>query len=324
MVSDLKLRASWGKSGNDAGNPFQYYEGYSFGNVAGGYIFNPGTLTLGMVPPGVVNSNLSWVNTDIADIGFDLDMWRSKLGLTFDVFKRNENGLLATRATALPNTFGASFPQENLNSQYEQGFDLAISHRNTIGKFSYGITGTLTYTRTYYTHRERTPNQSTWDVWKNTNDTYNDQGRIQGRVFMQERDGSYTSITQTATAPLNGGSNGNYYVLPGMDIIKDTNGDGVLNGDDQLPITWSGAGTNPPLQFGLNLNASYKNFEVVVSLAGSSLFTMAKGRGDQWGYGTQYRFFLAEFLDRWHTTNVTDNPYDPATQWIPGKWKLLQ
>jgi hypothetical protein len=108
-----------------------------------------------------------------------------------------------------------------------------------------------------------------------------------------------------------------------MDIIEDTNGDGVLDANDQMPITWSGAGTNPPLQFGLNLNGSYKNFEVVVSLAGSSLFTMNKSRGDQWGYGTQYRFFLEEFMDRWHTANETDNPYDPATTWIPGKWEAL-
>ena len=323
MVSDLKLRASWGKSGRDAGNPFQYYEGYGFGNIAGGFIFNPGTLTLGMVPPGIVNSNLTWVNTTTTDLGFDLDMWKSKLGIVFDVFKRNEIGLLAQRAAALPNTFGASYPQENLNNQYEQGFDMSISHRNTIGKFSYGITGTLTYSRTYLTHVERAPKQSTWDVWKDGSDTYYDKGRIQGRAFMQVRNGIYTSITQTATAPLNGGNSGNYNVLPGMDIIEDTNGDGVLGADDQMPISWSGAGTNPPLQFGLNLNASYKNFELTINMAGSSLFTMSKGRGDQWGYGTQYRFFLAEYMDRWHTTNDTDNPYDPATVWTPGKWEAL-
>jgi hypothetical protein len=90
-----------------------------------------------------------------------------------------------------------------------------------------------------------------------------------------------------------------------------------------MPIMWSGAGTNPPMQFGSTLNASYRNFELVISLAGSSLFTMAKSRTDQWGYGTQYRFFLARYLDRWHTANDTDNPRDPATVWIPGEWEAL-
>ena len=323
MVSDLKLRASWGKSGRDAGNPFQYYSGYSFGGISGGFVFNPGVLTLGMVPPGVVNSNLTWVNTTTSDIGLDLDMWKGKLGFIFDLFRRNENGLLGTRTTALPNTFGASFPQENLNSQFEQGYDLSITHRNTIGKISYGITGTLTYSRTYLTHVERSPNQSTWDVWYNANDTKNDQGRIQGRVFGYKRDGIFTSVTETETAVLSGGTSGNYFMLPGMDKLVDVNGDGVINGNDQLPIMWSGQSTNPPLQFGLNGNVSYMNFDLTFSLAGSSLFSMSKSRTDQWGYGTQYQMFLARFLDRWHTENTTDNPFDPATKWIPGKWEAL-
>jgi hypothetical protein len=200
---------------------------------------------------------------------------------------------------------------------------MSISHRNTIGKFNYGVSGTLTYTRTYLKHVERSPNQCSWDVWNNGSDTYNDQGRIQGRVFQAERDGIYTAINQYETAPLCGGTNGNYLMLPGMDKIKDINGDGIINGTDALPITWSGAGTNPPLQFGANLNAGYGNFELTVNMSGSSLFTMSKSRGDQWGYGTQYRFFLSEFMDRWHTANDTDNPRDPATVWIPGKWEAL-
>ena len=323
MVSDLKLRASWGKSGRDAGTAFQYYEGYSFGGISGGFVFNPGTLTLGMVPPGVVNSNLTWVSTTTIDVGFDLDMWKGKLGIVFDIFKRDENGLLGTRATALPNTFGASFPQENLNSQWEQGYDFSISHRNTLGKFSYSVTGTLTYSRTYLKHYEQLAKQCSWDEWYNGNDTYNDKGRIQGRVFGYKRDGIYTNITQTETDVLSGGTYGNYYMLPGMDKLVDVNGDGVINGNDQLPIMWSSQGTNPPLQFGFNGTASYMNFDFTINLAGSSMFDMGKSRGDQWGYGTQYQMFLARFMDRWHTANVTDNPFDPNTKWIPGKWEAL-
>ena len=52
MISDLKLRGSWGQSGYDAGNAFEYVEGYEFTSVSGGYVFNDGVLTLGMVPPG--------------------------------------------------------------------------------------------------------------------------------------------------------------------------------------------------------------------------------------------------------------------------------
>ncbi len=324
MVSDLKLRATWGKSGNDAGSAFQYYEGYTWSGVSGGFIFADGILTKGMVPPGIVNDNLTWVGTTQKDVGIDVELWKGKLGFTFDFFRRNLVGELGTRASSLPNTFGASFPQENLNSSFNQGYDLMLTHRNTIKKFNYGFNATLGYSRTYLTHRERTANQSTWDVWKNGNDTYDDKGRIQGRAFINERDGIYTTLEEMETAPLAGGTLGNYMMLPGMDRIKDTDGDGrISGGDDQLPISWSAQGTNPPLQFGAGLNANYMGFDVVINMAGSSLFTMGKSRGDQWGYGTQYRFFLAEYMDRWHTANDTDNPRDPATVWIPGKWEAL-
>jgi TonB-linked SusC/RagA family outer membrane protein len=325
FITDLKLRASWGKSGRDAGNPFQYIEGYSFGPASGGFIFNPGVLTLGMVPPGVVNENLTWVKTATIDLGLDLEMWKGKLGFVFDVFKRTENGLLSTRVSQLPNTFGGSFPQENLNSQWQQGYDLMISHRHTLGKFSYGLSGTLTYTRTYLKHYEQTPKQCSWDEWKYTYDTYKDQGRIMNWVFGYERDGIWTDITQLETAVLCGGTYGNYMMLPGMDRIVDIDGNGVINGDDTLPIMWWPCvdGANPPLQYGASMNAGYKGFELIINLAGSSLFCMFKFRTDQWGYGTQYRFFLTEYLDRWHTANDTDNPHDPATQWIPGKWEAL-
>jgi TonB-linked SusC/RagA family outer membrane protein len=322
MVTDLKLRASWGQSGLNAGDPFQYYEGYTWGSVAQGYVFGSNVLTKGMIPPGIVNSNLSWISTTTTDLGLDLEMWKGKLGLIFDVFRRTRNGDLSTRVTTLPNTFGANFPQENLNSSYQQGFDFSLSHRNTIKKFSYGFTGSFTYSRNYLTHYEQTPRWSTWDVWKNGNDTYNDNGRIQGRVFENYSDGIYTDLEEYETAPLCGGTLGNYMMLPGMEKVVDLNGDGRLSGDDALPTAWSGQGTNPPMQFGASLNASYRGFDVVITMAGSSLFTKQKNR-DQWGYGTQYRFFLAEFEDRWHTANDTDNPRDPATEWIPGKWEAL-
>ncbi|MFR7516648.1 MAG: hypothetical protein ACLUVY_05210 [Bacteroides uniformis] len=56
FVSNLKLRASYGKSGYDAGDPFQYVAAYTQGEK--GYVFND-KLTMGMVAPGVVLDNLS-------------------------------------------------------------------------------------------------------------------------------------------------------------------------------------------------------------------------------------------------------------------------
>jgi TonB-linked SusC/RagA family outer membrane protein len=330
VVSDLKLRGSWGQSGYDAGNAFEYVEGYTFTNVSGGYVFSDGVLTLGMVPPGVVNDYLSWVHTTTTDFGFDLELWRGKLGVTADYFERLEEGLLATRIATVPNTFGASFPQENLNSQKTKGFEFSASHRNAIGKFTYGVNANLTLSRLFLLHQEQSPLRSTWSKWTSGQSPWVPSigDRITGRAWGYERDGIWTSVTQVETAPLMGGTLGNSLMLPGMDIIVDVNGDGVINSSDQMPFMWAGSGffgdaLNPPLQFGLNMNVSYMNFDLTIGLAGASMYTMSKSRYDQWGYGTRYPMFWDKYLDRWHTQNPDDNPFDPATVWIPGEWEAL-
>lgn len=323
FMNNLKLRGSYGQMGLDQGNPFEYYEGYKFGGIDGGYVFNPGILTIGMIPPGVVNDNLTWATTSTADIGFDLEMWKGKLGLTLDIFRKDRDGLLATRAQSVPNTFGASFPQENINSDRFEGIDFVLSHRNKINDFNYGISLNTTYARRYLIHTERAPYVSTWEAWK---DPWGSE-RYLGREWGYEIDGRYTSIQDYETAPLIGGSNGNSKMLPGSFKVVDANGDGIINGNDQLPMFWAGqyqgyAG-NPPLQFGANFNAAWKNFDFNMLLQGSALFTIFTKVDDIWGYG-RYPVLLDKYLDRWHTEDPNANPYDPATQWIEGRYPALR
>lgn len=320
LVSNLKIRGSWGQSGYDAGNAFEYIEGYEFSDAGGGYVLNEGVITLGMVPPGVVNNYLSWVHTTIADVGFDAELWKGKLGFTADYFERLEEGLLATRVATVPNTFGASFPQENLNSQRSKGFEFSAYHRNTISKFSYAVNANMTFSRLFYLHREQSPYRSTWSQWKSGSDG---DGRIQGRRWGYQRDGIFTSVTQVEEGvPLLGSTYGNSRMLPGMDKIVDVNGDGIINSNDQMPIFWTNR-VNPPLQFGLNMDFHYMNFDLIIGFQGASLFTMSKSRSDQWGYGLTYPNFWEKYLDRWRTENPDDNPFDPATTWIPGEWEAL-
>ena len=322
FVHNFKLRASWGQMGQNAGNAFQYIPGYTFGGIADGYVFDKGTLTKAMIASGIVNENLSWVTTTTTNIGFDLDLWNGKLGLTADYFERLSEGELATRVSELPNTFGASFPQENLNSSKRKGFDLMISHRNRVGDWSYSVNASMTISRNYYLHREQAPYRSTWSQWKSSSDG---DGRIQGKLWLYQETGyQYQDITEyEENAPLYGGTNGNSYRLPGMYEIEDINGDGIINSSDQLPTSFAGVGSNPPLQFGSNITVSYKNFDAVIGLQGASMFTIQCDRSDNWGYGNRFPVFWSRYLDRWHTEDPKADPYDPATKWIPGRWEAL-
>jgi hypothetical protein len=106
-LSNLKLRASIGKIGQDVGNPFQFVQGFSTSG-GGSYEFSNGVLTNGAATPAMVNDNLTWMVSNIKDIGIDIGVFNEKLTLTADVYQRDRTGLLAYRNVTLPNTFAVT------------------------------------------------------------------------------------------------------------------------------------------------------------------------------------------------------------------------
>lgn len=324
FITNLKLRGSYGQIGADPENspPFQYVGGYTTGTIDQGYVFNNGTLTKAMIPQGVINDNLTWIETTTADIGIDLDFWNGKLGLTADLFQKDRTGLLGYRNVSVPNTFGGTFPQENLNSDRVKGYDFLVSHRNKIGNWSYGISANVTYARTEKVYTEKKPYGNSWEKWHDM--TAN--GRLQGAMWGYDYDGVYTDIEQYQTAPLVNGywapEAGNSMNLPGSLRIVDSNGDGTINAEDMVPTLWAGRNI-PPLQYGMSFNAAWKGIDFNMLLQGAALFTITYANSDMWGYGTHAQI-TDKFLDRWHTEDPNADPFDPATKWIPGFYPALK
>ncbi len=318
IVTNLKLRGSYGESGTDAGNPFAYYSAYT-ASTTNGYVFNPGALTVGMVAPGVVNDDLTWVTSKISNVGFDFELLKGKIGGSFDLFERRNEGVLATLIQSVPNIFGASFPQANVNSNLNHGFEFSLSHRNKIGSdFNYGVTANFTYTRTKNLHVENSGYSSSWNYWRSST-----TNRYTGSMGLYEYDGQYSELEQYATAPLLGGSAGNSKMLPGSYKITDLNGDGIISSSDMTYDHWTYGTVNPPKQYGMTLDASYKGFDLNVLFQGASGYSINYRNNDIWGYG-RYPTLHEKFLDRWHTENTTDNPYDPATKWVSGFYPALR
>lgn len=108
FLTNLKFRASWGRSGEDAGNPFQYIPG-----LCGQRRLCAGRRQIyqRLCQFGLMNANLTWVSTETTDFGMDLTMWDGLLDFSFDIYRRDRDGLLGNRLGALPNTFGATMPR---------------------------------------------------------------------------------------------------------------------------------------------------------------------------------------------------------------------
>jgi len=100
-------------------------------------------------------------------------------------------------------------------------------------------------------------------------------------------------------------------------------GNGLIDANDNLPESWSGVGTNPPLQYGFTSSASWNGFDANIALQGSALFTVEIRGYDPWGYG-RFPTLWEKYMDRWHTADPLADRWDPETEWIPGKWQTLQ
>ncbi|MDR0540976.1 MAG: TonB-dependent receptor, partial [Dysgonamonadaceae bacterium] len=283
-----------------------------------GYMFD-GTFVNGLGFRGMTNMNITWYTSKTANIGIDADMWNGLLGFSFDIFQRNREGLLAYRNVSVPGTFGSKMPQENLNSDRTQGFEIELKHRNKIDKFSYGITGNLAMTRTMNLYIERTPAGNSYDNWRNnTTNRYNDIW------FGLGANGRWQSYEQIANSPINVGLD----VLPGDYIYEDWNEDGVIDNADWHPIgTISDAAkaelrdkrNYPLMNFGLTLTAGYANFDFSALFQGSAMSNVAYG--DQLAAPLSWDGNAVEMLlDRWHPVDPKKDPFDPSNQWVSGEY----
>ena len=317
FLNNLKLRASYGESGMDTGNAWEYVRAYT-ASANNGYTFDGTSLTPGMTAPGVVNDNLTWITSIITNVGVDFEMWRGLLGGTFEIFQRKNDGILGNSRAVVPNTFGATFPQENLFSNKNFGFEFSLYHTKQVNRdFSYTVSGNFTYARSMNLHNTDSPEVSQFNTW-----TSRSENRYTGYTWFFDYDGQFTDIKEYETAPLYGGSNGNSLMLPGSYRLVDLNGDGMISNDDRRVQKWT-RGTNPPIQYGFNVTLNYKQFDLSMVWQGASGYYIQYSNNDIWGYG-RYPTTFKKFEDRWHTANVTDDPFDPATKWISGFYPALK
>jgi TonB-linked SusC/RagA family outer membrane protein len=309
LLSNLKIRASYGKIGEDAGNPFQYIPGFAAG---GGWAeFTDGTATNGLRTPAIVNEKLTWMTNTITNIGVDIGLFDNKLSLTFDVFKKDRDGLLAYRNVSLPNTFGGTFPEENLNKDQVKGLEFSFVHQNNVGDINYNISGNVSFSQTRAVYVERAPFTDSWDYYQNQA-----IGRNSGFIWGYNVIGQYKSMEEINNAPVVNGVQGNQYVLPGDYIFEDVNGDGVIDADDTRPEFLD---NNPRMNYGLTLSANWKGIDFSMLFQGAALFSMQLQNLYTMMF-SQGANIPAYYMDRWHRAD----PYDANSEWIPGKYPAMR
>lgn len=320
IVNQLKIRASFGSLGDDGSVNYEWATGYTYPahelENKGFYnkfapVYNLGTWVMNADPKALPNENISWYKSQSFNVGVDFEAWNGLLGVTFDYFHRKRTGLFARNSSDLPTVVGSTAPLENLNSDSHMGLELELSHRNRIRNFSYEVKGIVTITRNkYLKYAQSTKYANSYDKWRN--DSMND--RYQGVIFGYEGDGRYTSWEDIWNTNLQKDKD----LLPGDYKYLDWNGDGEINSLDEHPYAF---GETPWMNFSLSLDGKWKNLDFSVLFQGSALGSMAYGEAQRTIWGRQYGGgALVQFLDRYHPSMPTADPYDQTISWKSGHY----
>lgn len=304
IITNLKLRASWGRLGDDQASSFQHLTGYNY--PSGNYIFGE-DLTSALVSKGLANTKITWYTSDLTNIGLEFSLWKGLLSGEVDFFYRKRDGLLASRVASLPGTFGASLPQENLEGDSDRGYELVLNHQKSFSNgLVYRISANISQTRSKWRHTEQAAPIHQYDNWKN-----NRNDRMKNRWWGYEAIGQFQSMSEIASSPEQDGK-GNKTLLPGDIKYLDLNNDGVIDGNDQKVI---GRGQKPEVMLGFDFSIAWKGVDIGLFFQGATRFNA------YFDNEMQSPFFngassLSAFTDRWHRTD----PYDLHSTWIPGKY----
>jgi TonB-linked SusC/RagA family outer membrane protein len=249
FINYLKFRGSYGQVGNDRLNVrFPYLT--IVGNVNSGIW---GGATIGETQIGA--ENMEWETTTKLDLGIDAKLFNSKVDFTVDFFRNKTTGIFQKRESIpLESGLNATLPYANIGSMKSWGFDGNASFSQKINNdMNFTVRGNFTLARNKVDYWEQSgvnyPYQSYTGV------PYGVMRGLIAEGLFKDEDDILSSPRQTYMDN----------VLPGDIKYKDVNGDGVIDDDDIVPLSYSNI---PQFQYGFALEYNYKNFRISGLLEG--------------------------------------------------------
>jgi len=289
QISDLKLRTSYGVTGNQEIGSYQSLAQY----ITNGYSLGSSPVrVVGVTPSNIANPNLSWESTSSADAGVDLGLWSNRLTLTADYYYKTTTKLLLNMA--IPQSSGYTSILVNAGKVRNQGFELSISSRNIDGpRFKWSTT------LNYATNRNRVLNLNGTDsvpIGK-TGPYILTNGLAPSLLVVGQPIGSFygyifKGIWQTKDQITKSGMKTKY--IPGDPMIADINHDSSITGNDRTIVGHA----MPKFIYGMTNDFSMGRFSLSVFLQGV--------------YGND----ILNVTKYSHTTGGTNNPFvDVVNAW---------
>ncbi|CAG5067475.1 TonB-dependent receptor P3 [Dyadobacter sp. CECT 9623] len=296
QLSYLKIRASYGKTGNNNIGDYDYLASVATTN----YVFD-GAIAPGRRIERIGNNNLTWETTVQYDLGLDLGLFRDRVFFTYDYYHKKTDGLLY--GIDIPTQSGFSSIRSNIGQFNFWGHEFGVETRNMTGALKWNTQFNVSFNRNKAVRlgTNNTPiggNANQGDY--NRTQVGQPLGQFYGYVF----DGVYMTEEELASQPKHASS------MVGTARMKDLNNDGVIDFSDRTFI----GNPNPNFVYGITNEFSYKNFDASIVMAGSVGNDIIDGTLE-WTENIDGVFNVTkEIAERWRSVDNPGNGNIPRTR----------
>ncbi len=333
-ISNLKVRGSWGQTGAQNINPYQYLQTISadqqivsFGNITSDAVSKVA------IHNNIPNPDLKWEATTQLDAGFDLSILKNKVSLVFDLYKKTTSNLLLS-SIPVPSFMGYNGPSVNLGEFQNKGIEIQIDLKDVLNHHDFKWDIALNYSM----NRNKVVSIGYNGLYIGTNygRTYPDNPW--GTFYGYQVEKIFQNSTEIASLDANAktvqGSLGipdastKVYQpnspQPGDIKFKDINGtdskgklipgmpDGIIDQNDQTII----GNPNPKFICGLTNSFSYKNFDLNVTIQGvygNKIFNSSRMQFEQFTANGDAPNQTIAALNRWKSDSDPGNDKTPRT-----------
>lgn len=292
QVSMLKLRASWGQTGNQEIGDYAALTTFGAGATA---ILDDAPVT-STAPARLPNPDLKWETTAQTDIGLDIGLFNDRITATVDYYNKKTFNMLLNMP--VPTSTGFQSKLSNVGSIRNKGWEFTLSTKNITGNFSWNTNIALSTIKNTVLSLGSVDQIITGGAGQ-TSDIFLIQPGLPLYSFygykiigIWQKDDDYTHTTDN--------------VQPGDLKYKDVNGDGTVNAEDRVPL----GNSFPKVTWSIGNSFAYKHFTLDVFIEGSQGVSMLNNNLVDAYFPVQFRRnrFARPYLNRW-------TPEHPSTKY---------
>ncbi|WP_109098752.1 TonB-dependent receptor [Aquimarina sp. AU58] len=301
LFTQLKPRFSYGTLGNQLIPNHLFLARIGSGGQQLNYPFGEDVtqaILSGAIATSLPTPDIRWEETATTNVGIDLGLLDNRIKASFDYFNAKTTDMLVF--TKVPGTSGITTdPLTNAGDLENKGWEFSATYSSKQYKdFSFDVTANLSTSKNKITKLgvEGEARTDGFIEFNNFPTTRTEVGGEIGRFYLYEANGIFQNQAEIDAHGVQPDA------APGDLRFTDVNGDGELNDDDKK---YMGSGL-PDFEYGLTLNAKYKNFDISVFFQGTQGNKIYNGV-KMWLYRTDRNNVSSDLVNAWTPQNTNTN-----------------